>query len=55
MNLSYSFFEKQLRKAFMKQSEEIKNLKNQLASSDKRVQELEAELAQLQLQLPAKV
>lgn len=41
----------QLRKAYAKQAEEIRNLKNQLASSDKRVHELEAEVAQLQKQL----
>lgn len=38
----------QLRKAFTRQSEEIKNLRNQLASSDKRVQELEVEVKRLQ-------
>lgn len=43
----------QLRKAFNKQTEEIKNLRNQLDHSDKRVRELEAEVSRLQLKLRA--
>lgn len=39
----------QLKKAFNRQIEEIKNLKNQLANSEKRVQDLEIEVKRLQL------
>lgn len=43
----YHFF--QLRKAYNRQTEEIKNLKNQLANSEKRREELEIEVKRLQL------
>lgn len=39
----------QLRKAYNRQIEEIKNLKNQLANSEKRCEELEIEVKRLQL------
>lgn len=39
----------QLRKAYNRQIEEIKNLKNQLVNSEKRREELEIEVKRLQL------
>ncbi|XP_037043221.1 coronin-1C-like isoform X2 [Bradysia coprophila] len=53
-NLNLINSENELRKAFTLQTEEIKNLKNQLSSSEQRVKELEAELHRLQLQLNRK-
>lgn len=50
----FHFFFFQLRKAFTQQTEEIKNLKNQLTSSEQRIKELESELNRLQLQLNRK-
>lgn len=49
-----SIFPFQLRKAFNRQAEDIKNLKNALANSDKRVLELEAEVTRLQIQIKSK-
>lgn len=43
----FILFRLQLRKAFNRQIEEIKNLKNQLANSEKRVQELQCEVNRL--------
>lgn len=40
----------QLRKAYNRQAEEIKNLRNQLSISEKRIRELEAEVKRLQQQ-----
>lgn len=40
-------FRLQLRKAFNRQIEEIKNLKNQLANSEERVRELQSEVNRL--------
>ncbi|XP_055322253.1 coronin-2B-like isoform X1 [Sitodiplosis mosellana] len=44
-----NFTENELRKAYTRQNEEIKNLKNQLANSEKRREELEIEVKRLQL------
>lgn len=45
----FSKFRLQLRKAYNRQIEEIKNLKNQLTNSEKRCEELEIEVKRLQL------
>lgn len=48
-NLSLINSENELRKAFIKQTDEIKNLKNKLSDSEERVRELEHEIKRLQL------
>jgi uncharacterized protein HemX len=41
----------QLKKVIQQQSDEIKNLRNQLKTSDKRIRELEFEVKKLRLEL----
>lgn len=41
----------QLKKVIQHQSDEIKNLRNQLKTSDKRIRELEFEVKKLRLEL----
>lgn len=50
-NINLLNSENELRKAFNKQSDEIKSLRKSLNNSEKRVRELEAEVKRLQLQL----
>ncbi|XP_058466748.1 coronin-1C-like isoform X4 [Malaya genurostris] len=50
-NINLLNSENELRKAFSKQTEEIKSLRKSLNNSEKRVRELEAEVKRLQLQL----
>lgn len=49
-NFVFAFFYFQLKKIINRQSDEIKNLKNQLKTSEKRVKELEFEVKKLQIQ-----
>ncbi|CAD7082397.1 unnamed protein product [Hermetia illucens] len=49
-NVSLINSENELRKAYNRQTEEIKNLRNQLSISEKRIRELEAEVKRLQQQ-----